>query len=292
MTTDYWKSEEFAKRHKGAEHITGPFGLQLLLQCGLDRAEGSEDIVLLDNATGTGIVLEYLYGILPPAAKARLQVVAGDLSPAMISAVQERIEQNGWVHIDAKLVDAMDMDLPSNQFTHVTANFGLVGIPDPRAVLSEVYRVLRPSGSAAFSIFKTVAWYDIAKAAITSIPGAPRFPTLEEYGVKMMKDPQPGDEQWTRPEFFEEQIRNAGFEDVQTTVHENRTRYKDTEEYVKVYKVDMMLKNSWSKEDWEGVEPHIQSALVEELKRRFGDGEIVLNWEAYCVTAKVPPAKP
>ena len=101
-----WKSEEFAKQYSAAEAMTGPFGLHLLQQCGLDRADGSEDIVLFDNATGTGIVLKHLYDVLSSAAKSRLQVVAGDISPSMIQAVQGRIEGNGWEHVTAKVIDA------------------------------------------------------------------------------------------------------------------------------------------------------------------------------------------
>ena len=90
------RKEDIAKQYGPAEHMTGPLGRFLLEQCGLDRADGSEDIVLLDNATGTGIVLVHLYDLLPPAAQTRLQVVAGDVQPSMLKAVQERAEKNGW----------------------------------------------------------------------------------------------------------------------------------------------------------------------------------------------------
>ena len=107
-----WKSEEFAKQYSAAEAMTGPFGLHLLQQCGLDRADGSEDIVLFDNATGTGIVLEHLYSAIPPVAKARLQVVAGDVSPAMINIAKERAEKSGWPNITTKVVDATVCSIP------------------------------------------------------------------------------------------------------------------------------------------------------------------------------------
>ena len=69
---------------------------------------GSTDIVLLDNATGTGIVLVHLYDLLPPAAQARLQVVAGDVQPSMLKAVQERAEKNGWTStLRTQTVDAV-----------------------------------------------------------------------------------------------------------------------------------------------------------------------------------------
>ena len=101
------RKEDIAKQYGPAEHMTGPLGRFLLEQCGLDRADGSEDIVLLDNATGTGIVLVHLYDLLPPAAQTRLQVVAGDVQPSMLKAVQERAEKNGWTSTRTQTVDAV-----------------------------------------------------------------------------------------------------------------------------------------------------------------------------------------
>ncbi len=312
-----WTNKEFAAQYGPAEDLTGPFGRHLLTQCGMNRANEGEDIVLLDNATGTGIVLAHLYDMLPPAAKERLQVVAGDISPAMIESAKARIEKNGWQSATAQVVDAtvrpastlapptpthrlmsnlppQKMGLPSNHFTHVVTNFALVGIPDPRAALREVRRVLRPSGTAAFSIWKSVGWYDVTRAAVESIPNAPRYPAFEELCKGMLKDRQPGDEdRWTRPAYFEEQFRKAGFEDVNTVLHESQTRYGSAEEYVKVFTstTNMVLANMWTAEERTNVEQHMAAALLGELKRRFGDGEIILDWEAYCVTAKVPATK-
>ncbi|KAI1788096.1 S-adenosyl-L-methionine-dependent methyltransferase [Ganoderma leucocontextum] len=289
-----WKSKEFAAQYDRAEAMTGPFGRYLLTQCGLDGANGSEDLVLLDNATGTGIVLAHLYDVLPPATKERLQVVAGDISPAMIESAKARIEKNGWQGATAQVVDATKMDLPSNHFTHVITNFALVGVPDPRAALREVLRVLRPAGTAAFSIWKSVGWFDMTMAAVESIPDAPRYPTYEELCKVFLKDPQPGDDdQWTRPAYFEEQFRKAGFEEVKTVLRKNQTRYGSAEEYVKVFATmtNMVLANAWTADEKAKVEPHVEPALLGELKRKFGDGEIVLDWEAYCITAKVPATK-
>ncbi|KAI0690394.1 S-adenosyl-L-methionine-dependent methyltransferase, partial [Cerioporus squamosus] len=175
-----WQRPDIAKKYMAGEALTGPFALQLIRQCGLDHADGSEELVVLDNACGTGVVTLKIYETLPPAAKARLQVVCGDFSPGMVKSVQERIEQAGWTGASAKLVDAQRMDLPSNHFTHVITNFAL-GVTDPRALLAESYRILRPSGISALTIWKHVEWFPIATAAVARIPGAPRMPPFAEF---------------------------------------------------------------------------------------------------------------
>ena len=101
-----WQSTDIANKYRAAEVITGPFAHHLVKQCELDRADGSQKLVILDNACGTGVVTLNLYETLSPAAKANLHVVCGDFSPGMVKSVQERIEQNGWVGASAKVVDA------------------------------------------------------------------------------------------------------------------------------------------------------------------------------------------
>ena len=70
-----WGDPDTAKKYRDkAEALTGPFALHLVRQCGLDSADGSKELVILNNACGTGIVTHHIYEILSPAAKAKLQV--------------------------------------------------------------------------------------------------------------------------------------------------------------------------------------------------------------------------
>ena len=71
-----WKSPDIAKKYKAGEALTGPFALHLIRQCALDRADGSSELVILDNACGTGVATLNLYETLSPAAKAKLQTPA------------------------------------------------------------------------------------------------------------------------------------------------------------------------------------------------------------------------
>ncbi|RPD55703.1 S-adenosyl-L-methionine-dependent methyltransferase [Lentinus tigrinus ALCF2SS1-7] len=280
-----WQDPETAKKYKEkAETLTGPFALQLVRQCGLDRVDGSSELVILDNACGTGIVTHHIYETLSPAAKAKLQVVCGDLSPWMVKSVQERIGQNGWAGASAKVVDAWRMDLPSNHFTHVLTNFALTDFADSRAFLAESFRVLRPSGVLALTIFERVGWHPIAAAAIQRIPRAPRVPTLKERIGDSLDD-------WTDPVFIAEEIRKAGFEDVQTVLHTNVSKIPNAEEYLKIHGELTVLARAWTEEEKARVSPHFHAVLLEELRSRFGDGEISLEWRAWGITSRVPANK-
>ncbi|KAI0741771.1 S-adenosyl-L-methionine-dependent methyltransferase [Daedaleopsis nitida] len=287
-----WKSSDIAQRYKTIGVITGPFGLHLVKQCGFERADGSEQLVVLDNACGTGVVTLNLYSTLSPAAKANIEAVCGDFSPGMVKSVQERIEENGWTGATAKVVDAQNMDLPSNYFTHVLTSFALVGVSKPRTCLAETFRVLRPRGTAGFTIWKFVGWYPLAVAALASIPGAPTIPAFNEFGKVLLESPT-DDERWTEPAFFEGEMRKVGFEEVETVLHENVTHVKTAEEYVKTYATmtRTLLGNLWSDEEKALVASAFDDALLKVVKARFGDGDVSLSWEAYCVTARTPESK-
>ena len=85
-------------------------------------------------------------------------------------------------------------------------------------------------------------------------------------------------------------MREAGFVDVRTELHANETRYATAEEYVQIFAgmTKMVAGNIWTEEQRALIMPRFDQALLEVLKEHFGEGEIVLKWEAYCVTAKVP----
>ncbi|RDX48913.1 hypothetical protein OH76DRAFT_1404102 [Lentinus brumalis] len=184
------------------------------------------------------------------------------------------------------------MDLPSNHFTHVFTNFAVVGVSDPRALLAESFRVLRPFGVHAFTIWKYVGWFPISTAAVARIPGAPPVPPFEEF-VKVFSKEAREDDDWADMAFVEEHIRKAGFEDVPIVVRKNTIKAQSAEEYVNAYGglTMTLLGNMWSAEEKARVTPHIEKALLEELKSRFGDGEVLLDCEAWCITARAPARK-
>ncbi|KAI0794181.1 S-adenosyl-L-methionine-dependent methyltransferase [Fomes fomentarius] len=280
-----WHNPEVAKRYQAAEALTGPFALDLIKQCGLDQADGSMKLIVLDNACGTGVVTLNLYAALSPAARENLELVSGDVSPSMVKSVQGRIERNGWKGATSTVVDAQKMDLPANYFTHVLTNFGLVGFPRPRDFLAEAFRVLQPGGIAGITIWKEVEWYPIVAEAIASIPDAPPAPSYTDFARVFLENP--GDDEWLEPAFFEAEIRKVGFADVKTVVHTNVLRLKHAEEYVELYATPtkMVLFCAFTEEQKAKVSPHFDEAVMKVLKAKFGNGEVALRLDVWGIVA-------
>src|SRR5262245_48728230 len=106
-----------------------------------------DDGVVLDLACGTcDLALE----VLRQRRKAR--VVGADLSRAMLGLARKKVAQR-----PVSLVNAPAEALPfaDGSFDAVTIGFGIRNVPDFRAGLKEMLRVLRPGGRACILEFST-----------------------------------------------------------------------------------------------------------------------------------------
>lgn len=74
-------------------------------------------VKVLDNACGTGVISELVYQRLANrgAASDNLTLVATDLGPAMVEAVQAKISKNGWKNASAQVMD-MQVELRARSY--------------------------------------------------------------------------------------------------------------------------------------------------------------------------------
>jgi len=94
---------------------------------------------LLDAGAGTGLALIRF--------SPQLNVVGIDLSPHMLEQAQTRVNAlNPGNVIGLSQMDAGKMAFADNSFDVATAIFLMTVAPDPRAVLAELGRVVRPGG--------------------------------------------------------------------------------------------------------------------------------------------------
>ncbi|WP_216214757.1 class I SAM-dependent methyltransferase [Amycolatopsis aidingensis] len=91
----------------------------------------------LEVAIGTGLNLRWY--------PAEVRLTGIDLSPAMLEQARSRAEETGR-SLDARVGNAHRLEFPDAAFDTVVATFSLCAIPDDRAAVTEMWRVLRPGG--------------------------------------------------------------------------------------------------------------------------------------------------
>ena len=131
--------EEFtrqAARFASAEAVTH----EQLTQRFVDAIGADAGGVILDVACGPGIVSAAL------AARAR-EVVALDITPEMLTKARQRCADAGLRNVTFREGSATELPFADNAFDAVVTRLSVHHFPEPRLVLGEMFRVVRPGGA-------------------------------------------------------------------------------------------------------------------------------------------------
>jgi len=93
---------------------------------------------VLEVGIGTGISMP----AYPPSA----HITGIDLSEEMLAEAKRKIAEEGWDHIEVHPGNAEVLDFPDASFDVVTSFHVVSVVSDPRAMMQEIVRVLRPGG--------------------------------------------------------------------------------------------------------------------------------------------------
>ena len=171
--------------------IGGPFAADLIEDAALSPGER-----VLDVACGTGVVTRLAAERVGPNGT----VAALDVNPAMLAAARS-IPSSGaaiqWYETSAEA-----MPLPDGAFDVVLCQLGLQFIPDKKAAVREMRRVLVPGGRVLVSTPPPNAFFNVLDQALARHVGdqAAGF-------VRMVFS-------LSAPEMIERLFRDAGFDDV------------------------------------------------------------------------------
>jgi phosphatidylethanolamine/phosphatidyl-N-methylethanolamine N-methyltransferase len=113
------------------------FGKQRRRSIELLALKPGERVLIVGAGTGADLPL------IPDG----VEIVAGDLTPAMVERIRQRAEELGR-RVTAELMDGQALPLPDAGFDAVILHLIVAVIPDPAACLREVARVMKPDGRA------------------------------------------------------------------------------------------------------------------------------------------------
>ena len=104
---------------------------------------------ILDVCTGPGEPAMTIASLVAPNGR----VTGVDLSRTMIEMATKTSEMRGLKNIRFLEMDAEKLDLPPEQIDAAVSCFGFQIVTEPELAAKEIYRVLRPGGRAAFTVW-------------------------------------------------------------------------------------------------------------------------------------------
>lgn len=81
-----------------------------------------------------------------PAYPTHCEVTGIDLAPDMLSQARQKIQENGWTHLNVMEMNALELNFPDNVFDYVMAFHVVTVVPDPIRMIEEAKRVCKPGG--------------------------------------------------------------------------------------------------------------------------------------------------
>lgn len=127
-----------------SERFSAPLAERLVTLAGIRPGER-----VLDVGAGTGVVALRAARTAGPTGV----VVGIDLSDGMLETARQKAQAAGLQdRLEFRKGDAEATDLPSASQDAALSLFALLHFPDPRAALSEMFRLLRPGGRLALGV--------------------------------------------------------------------------------------------------------------------------------------------
>lgn len=213
---------------------------------------------IFDNGTGTGSIISHIletYGTDIPKTS---RILAGDFSEPMLDVVRqkkaENLVQQGdiWERLEIHKIDAHDLSsIENNSFSHVAGGHLYFLLPNPRQALTEVNRVLCPSGVIALTNGKSSQHIDALCNAVEAV--------RPSTNLKLLKEP------WSSEEGVRAELEATGFVHVETHLHDTSISYTSHEDLADMLLVMPVMKDA-SKDFSNREKEQLRQELVKNMK--------------------------
>ncbi|MVN78665.1 methyltransferase domain-containing protein [Hymenobacter sp. HMF4947] len=227
---------------------------------------------VLDVATGTGE---------PGLTIARLatqgHVVGLDLSEGMLATARENAAQQGITNYQAVAGDVCELPFADQRFDAISCRMGFMFFPDMQLAAQEMYRVLKPGGRLATSVWASPPQNPWISTMMGTIASQMALPTPAPLAPGMFRCAQPG--------LLAGLLRNAGFQHVEEKTVTGLLTFATPEEYWQnMLEVAAPVVAILSKAD-EATRAAIKAALFAALEQQVVDGKIQLPFASLVLSA-------
>ncbi|UJR16691.1 hypothetical protein I4U23_003591 [Adineta vaga] len=215
-----------------AQPVTGPCIVKLLEQVSIlpVTTDTVQTIKVIDVAAGPGILSTLLGEAYSQAALLeKVTILSTDFSPNMVELAERCFAFRNWPlsQFSARTLDAMNLvDIPSDHYTHAFCTFGIMMVPNASKALSEMFRVLQPSGTIGITTWEKVGWMPI----VTECLARAKMSSNKEENPAL---PPSVLRNWSDTSYVRKMLEDAGFVNVQVNIFESRWSFVNHDECVK-----------------------------------------------------------
>jgi len=228
------------------------------------------DAIVLDVASGTGEP-----GLSIAATLSNGKVVLTDLAEDMLKIARENAVDRGIKNIETVTCDVCELPFADDSFDAISCRFGFMFFPDMQMAAKEMFRVLKPGGKIATSVWSIPGknfWITASMDVITHNMDLPAPPPGAPGMFRCAKD-----------QVMTDLFTRAGF----LNVLQEEVTGKMNCVTVDVY-WDMMneiaapVVNALSKAD-EPVKEKIKKEVFDAVNKRYPPGSVVIEGSALLI---------
>lgn len=215
-----------------AQKVTGPCIVKLLEQVSvLPVTPFAHPIKVIDLASGPGILTTLLGDAYSHAGcLEKLTILSTDFSSNMVEIAERQFASRNWPssQFSARTLDATNLvAVPSDHYTYAFCTFGVMMIPDASKALSEMFRVLEPSGTIGITTWQKAGWMPIFSECISR---AKMSPSKEETSHTAHV---PIGSNWSTESYVQKVLEDAGFQNIRVSIFETPWSFANHAECVK-----------------------------------------------------------
>ncbi len=227
---------------------------------------------VLDIAAGTGEPGLTIAGMLDGG-----RVVITDLAEDMLAIAKENAARRGIENIETIACDVCDLPFDDNSFDLISCRFGFMFFPDMQLAANEMFRVLKPVGKMATSVWNIPEknfW-------VTAIMG-----TINK-NIELPQPPPgaPGMFRCSKPGLMKEIFEKAGFKNVTEKEVPTKLNTGTADTYWNMMtEVGAPIVSALSKAD-EVTRQKIKKEVFEQINQRYPDGVVKIDGGAIVISA-------
>lgn len=229
-------------------------------------------ILIHDNASGPGTATSAILERYKAANLAAPSIVATDYTPAMIDALNTARNSNeavSWESVQAQVQDSQALDFSSDTFDLSFCNVSIANFGKPLLALQEMYRTLKPGGTAVVTNWKLFGTANLIAAARTRLRGGEAAKAPAIAGPEFMQE-----------RHIAETMQQAGWSGSAITTHAVKFVASDDDDLEGALRflTDGYRQSATDKATWEKV----AKETIEDVKSREG-GIVCEGWVVVAV---------